>query len=317
MSHQALIRIALSVGLLLMTGTEVAHAAACCGGTSAAPGLLTGDDSSQLTVSASTSTVIGDVPEQGWAVYRSASTSEVVQTLRIEGSRLISESWQVGLAVPMIRKEVSSPQTSDSNSSLGDLSVTLAHETWPEYEYSAWKPRGFTFLTLNVPMAASIYETTRPGAVDAIGSGFWRISAGALALKSWQQWDLSLLGETHYSFTRSFQSIPGTEALLWVSPGLGMSAALGAGWSFSAAPVRLGARIQPIWNQGRTTWADAEVPLLSASQQVWNAGVDLAWLVSPEWSAVAAYTDQTWFGPAKNTTLSRIFAFNLQRRWPR
>ena len=306
----------LLLSIVVLTHSNFAQAAACCGGTSAAPGLLTGDDTHQLTISASSSTVIGDVPEQGWALYRSASTSEVIRTFRLEGSMLVSESWQIGLSVPMIRKEFISLRNSDSATSLGDLSVTVAHETWPEFGYSAWMPRGFTFLSLSAPMAASIYETTRAGAVDAIGSGFWRASAGALLLKSWNSWDVSLLGETHYSFTRNFQGSFETESL-WVSPGWGLSAAFGAGWSFTSTPVRLGARFQPVFNQGRTTWSDSSTQALSASQQVWNSSLDLSWLASPEWSAVATYTDQTWLGPAKNTTLSRTFAFNLQRRWPR
>ncbi len=302
--------------LAFLSQAPAAKAAACCGGTSAAPGLLTGDDTHQLTFSAATSSVIGDVPDQGWAVYRSSSTSEVMQTFRIDGAMLVSESWQIGLAVPLIRKEFTSVRGSDSQASLGDLSLTLAHETWPEFGYSAWKPRGFTFLSVNAPMAASIYETTRPGAVDAIGSGFWRISGGALFLKSWNSWDLSFLGETHYSFTRNFPGYFGSDRL-WVSPGWGMSAALGAGWSFAGAPVRVGARFQPILNQGRSTRYDGETDTPTPSQLVWNSGLDVTWLASPEWSAVAAYTDQTWLGPAKNTTLSRAFAFNLQRRWPR
>ncbi len=306
----------LLLSFVVLTHSNLAQAAACCGGTSAAPGLLTGDDTHQLTFSASSSSVIGDMPEQGWAVYRSSSTSEVTQSFRFEGAMLVSESWQIGLAVPLIRKEFTSLRGSDSATSLGDLSVTLAHETWPEFGYSAWIPRGFTFLSVNAPIAASIYETTRPGAVDAIGSGFWRVSAGALFLKSWNSWDVSLFGETHYSFTRNFQGYFGAERL-WVSPGWGMSAVLGAGWSFASAPVRLGARFQPILNQGRNTWYDSGTHTPSASQLVWNSGLDLSWLASPEWSAVAAYTDQTWLGPAKNTTLSRTFAFNLQRRWPR
>lgn len=307
---------ALLFGFALMILPNLAQAAACCGGTSAAPGLLTGDDTHQLTISASSSTVIGDAPEQGWAVYRSSSTSEVLRTFRLEGSMLVSESWQIGLSVPMMRKEFTSPRSSDSATSLGDLSVTLAHETWPEFGYSAWMPRGFTFLSVNAPMAASIYDTTRAGAVDAIGSGFWRASAGALLLKSWNSWDVSLLSETHYSLTRNFQASPETSPL-WVSPGWGLSAAFGAGWSFASAPVRLGARFQPVFNQGRTTWTSVDAQLISAPQLVWNSGFDLTWLASPEWSAVATYTDQTWLGPAKNTTLSRTFAFNLQRRWPR
>lgn len=303
------------LGLLLLSlFASDAQAAACCGGTSAAPALISGDDAYQFSFIASRAEVIGDAPASGRPIFRGPGSDEVTETYRLEGVALVSDRWQASAALPLVRKSRATGDASLGRSGVGDISLGAGFEAWPEWDYSEWKPRGFLFAQLNLPVASSIYDSTNTAATDAFGTGFYRVSVGSLLTKTWRDWDASVVPEFHASFARSFQDASGNE--MRVHPGPGASTELSGGYHFSRIPLRLGLRFQPVWNASRTIEIDGG-QTRSSDQWVWNAGLDLTYSINPEWSAGAAYTDQTLFGPAINTTLSRVFALNFQRRWPR
>jgi hypothetical protein len=301
----------IAVVLSLFLGT--AQAAPCCAGNSAAPSIIAGDDQAQLGVMASRAEVIGDAPEQGLPVFRSALHDEITQTYRIDGALLLADRWQAGLTLPVVQRSYRYRAQSASAWGLGDVRASAAYEILPEWNYSVWKPKGFLFTEISLPTGRSIHEARAPGMIDATGRGFYSAALGLLLQKRWSSWDVFLIPETHYSFARSFtESVTGE--VTTVRPGWGGSVALGGGYSFSA--FRIGTRVQPIYEQPKTIETAAGSQRTS-QQLVWNAGLDLTWLVSDEWSLTGAYSDQTLLGPAINTTLSRVASLNLQHLWSR
>jgi len=302
---------ALAVGTF---STTDAWAAACCGGTSATPALISGDDAYQFGIAVSRAEVIGDAPANGRPVFRGAGTDEVTETYRFDVAATLSDRTQASVTIPFAEKSVNAGSASNGSSGIGDISLGFGYEAWPQWNYGAVAPRGFLFTQLNLPVAHSIYDFEARGATDALGTGFYRLSLGALLLKGWKIWDVSLVPELHYSFARTFTDGGGSE--VHVAPGLGASTAASLGYNFAKLPVRIGLRFQPVWNQFRTIEMDG-TRQRSNDQWVWNTGLDVSYLLASEWSATGSYTDQTLFGPAANTTLSRTFAINLQRRWPR
>ena len=295
-------------------GAVDARAAACCGGTSAAPSLISGDDAYQFGIAFSNAEVIGDAPESGRPVFRGSDSDEVTRTLRLDAAAILSDRTQASVTIPFATKSVRAGDAANSSSSMGDLSLGFGYEAWPQWTYSEWKPHGFLFTQLNVPVAHSIYDTEAQGATDALGTGFYRMAFGALFLKTWRIWDASFTPEAHYSLPKTFSD--GSGSALRVRPGFGASADLGLGYNFVGLPFRLGVRLQPVWNQARAIAMDGMNPR-SSDQWVWNAGFDFSYLVSEQWSTTASYTDQTLLGPAVNTTLSRTVALSFQRRFPR
>ncbi len=305
--------LSLSVGLAL--GAAPALGAACCGGSSAAPALISGDDAYQLTAGISRGVVIGDAPVSGLPVFRSPGHDEVTQTLRLDGAMLLSDRWQASFTAPVVQRSLDLAGLEGSTTRLGDVSLGLGYEALPEWGYSEWRPRGFVFAQLQLPTAPSIYDAQAWGATDAVGSGFLRLAVGGLFLKTRGAWDYSLMPELHRALARSFVGTDGS--VFEVIPGWGASLALGAGYNLPVTPLRVGLRVAPVWNAGRTVDSGQGGLGQSSDQWVWNAGLDVSWLAGTDWSVTGSYTDQTLLGPAVNTTLSRTLALSVQRRWPR
>jgi hypothetical protein len=305
------------IALAALALTGQARAAPCCGGGSAAPTILTGDDRAQLSASLSQSQIIGDAPPSGLPVFRAAGDDEQAQTLRIDGAYLLGDRWQVGASVPFTRRSRSTPALASSATGLGDLGFSGAYELLPEWEYSVWKPRGFLFAQGLVPAGGSVYESsftaTDPWGLDARGRGFYALGAGMVLLKSWGDWDLSLVGEAHRSFARTFSTADGD---LLLTPGWGGSAALAGGCSLTRIPLRIGLALSPAY-EGAISAQGSAIDSVSDAQLVWNTSAQLAWMFGHDSTLSAVYTDQTLLGPASNVSLSRTLALLFQKRWER
>lgn len=300
----------LAIAFVLLLQGPMALAAACCGGTSSLPSLISGDDRHQISVGVSHSSIIGDVPVQGLPVFRSASTGDTTTSTRINAATLLSDRLQAGLEWSVVEHEAWGRAGSAKYSGMGDPALSLAYEAWPEWEYSEYKPRGYWFAQVSLPFARSIYDSARADLMDAVGSGLARVATGVLLLKTRGDWDFTLLPEIHRTLPRSFGSADGS--VLRVDGGTGASLMASAGYSFPASAWRAGLRLQPVWNSANRV--DLE---RASAKSVCNTGLDLSYLWSDEFSMTAAYTDQTLLGPATNTTLSRVASLQLLKRWPR
>ncbi len=304
--------------ILAIAGLHLAvrlYSAPCCSVNAAAPSVISGDDSAQLTFSAGQSQIIGDVPAVGLPVFRDDNNREITQTLRLDGAILLSDRWQVGASVPLVRHELTTPDLNNAITSLGDIRFTAAYEILPEWSYSAWVPKGLLFTQLILPTGQSIYEADVPGLVDATGQGFYTLAVGALFLKTWSVWDAFAIPEIHYSLGRTFNNSQLGDTIA-VGPGWGGSLALGLGLSPWHGNFRIGLRVEPEYGSAKTVTSSSGATLQS-NQLAWDTGLEASYLVSEDWSISASYTDQTLLGPAINTALSRTLAISVQHRWQR
>src|SRR3954471_2022973 len=79
-----------------------AHGAACCGGGFAAPSVIVGDDSAQLTTSYAYSQITDDVgADSMWRHHQGRESSE---TYKIEGAKVFWDRWQSGFSLPVVRR---------------------------------------------------------------------------------------------------------------------------------------------------------------------------------------------------------------------
>jgi hypothetical protein len=276
------------------------------------PAFISGDDAFQFAFGISRSEVIGDVSETGHSVFRGPNTDEVTEAYQFDVAGIVSDRSQASLTLPLIRKSVRLGEATPNRFGAGDVAFGYAYEAWPEWTYSQWKPRGYVFSRLTVPTAHSIYDSGSPSATDAFGTGFYRLSTGVLLLKNWGTWDAAIIPEIHYSISRTF--VDPNQNSVRVTPGFGASSNFSLGYHISE--YRLGFRIQPSWAQARVVETDDRRNQTS-QEWVWNAGLDLSYAMGSEWSLTGYYSDQTLFGPARNTTLSRAVGLNFQKRWPR
>lgn len=285
--------------ILLSFAVSSASAAPCCAGASAVPSLITGDEAHLFGISMSNASVVADVPGagKGLPVFRDElSTSETRRNFTLNAATLISDRFQVGASLPLIQNQISNSSKNESRAQLGDLSMSFGFEALPEWEYSKWKPRVYTFVQWVAPTGRSIAETQNSLAADVSGLGFHQFHLGAVAIKRWNDWDANLVTKL------------GTE----LSHGsLLFSGGAGAGFSFFE-----------IWRAGMSLEAQYQSPqkiadVFTSQKLVWNTGATLTALVGADSSLIVGYTDQTLFGPAINTTLARSFSLAYQQRWER
>jgi len=131
---------------------------------------------------------------------------------------------------------------------------------------------------------------------------------GAFFLQTSAQLDTSFLIEGSFPLPRTFasqsQSDLGDGPL---SPGASFRAQIGAGWSFSRLPFRVGVRFAP-----RLRLAGSRGIL---SQLLWDSTLEAGGEIREGLAWQAAYIDQTLLGPAWNATLGRTLTLTLITRW--
>jgi hypothetical protein len=288
----------------------IARAAPCCAQAGGVPSLITGDERISVGASFSNGNVIGDAPAAGGGlpVFRDAlSTRESRSVLLLNAASLIDgDRLQAGVSVPLQWNRIGTGSRESNRVASGDVSLTLGHETLPEWDYSFWKPRGFTFLQLTLPTGRSILESTDPSASDVTGLGHVALSAGFIALKRWSVWDAQALVRLGRVFGRGFDSGISTRSA-WSG-----AFSIGGGISF-AERFRLGGTLgmEAVSAQGVS---GGGLDSAGAGRLVWNAGANLAWLRGDDDTLILGYSDQTLFGPAYNTSLARTFSLSFMHR---
>ena len=295
---------------LLFFFTFRIFAASCCGGGANFPGLITGDYKSQFVSSINHSSIIGHTNSNKESIFHSKDNNERSQTLKLTGTMQVSDLWQAGLSLPIVRKSFNRPGNTNTHSGLGDIELHGAYEFLPEYSYSSWRPRGFLFVSATLPTAPSINDPDVILEVErARGQGFMVLKSGFSFFKVLGNWDFQLLGQLEKPFARTFQT---KGSSIQKHPGLGWSALASFGHSPFGGDFRWGMAFAP---SSKAAVRNSENTLLSDSQFVWDTTLSLSYLVNFDWSVNFNYTDQTILGPSKNATLSRSSALSIMKKW--
>lgn len=297
--------IRLFINLIFFFVPIKALAAACCGGGFATPSLITGDDKAQLTTTYSNSRVDADVYSNG--VWQKRAGDDITQTYKIEAAHIYKDLYQFGFSVP-VQTRARSGALGGTSSGLGDVALQAGYEFLPDWDYSAWRPKGVGFLTLTLPTGKSVYESEDALGQDSRGRGFLALGAGSAFVKNFGNWDANTTFEIHRSFEKTVHTsqIDGK-----IEPGTGGSLAIGSGYNIQN--LRLGGSI--VWNYEDAIQVESKT---GASAQRFATGSFLAsYIFQDNWAGTVSYADQTLFGSPSNTTLAKIFSISIQKRWAR
>ncbi len=295
---------------LILAWTPTTSAAPCCAQAGSVPSLITGDERISIGASLSNGSVIGDAPAAGGGlpVFRDAlSTRESRSVLLLNAATLIDgDRLQAGVSVPLQWNRIGTGSRNSSRVAAGDVSLTLGHETLPEWDYSFWKPRGFSFVQLTLPTGRSILESSEALAGDVTGLGHVAISAGFIALKRWSLWDASALIRLGRVFGRGFDTGISTRSA-WSG-----AFSVGGGVSF-AERFRFGGTLGLDALSAQAV-SGGGLDSAGAGRLVWTAGANLSWLRGDDDTLILGYADQTLFGPAYNASLARTFSLSVMHR---
>lgn len=284
--------------------SSLAYGAACCGGSFAAPAIITGDDKAQFTSSLSYSeVVVANVNSSG--VWSQWDENQKVQTFRMEGAHIISDRWQAGISVPVIQRS----RLGQTYSGLGDVSTNLAYEYLTNWNYNPYRPKGIGYLQLSLPTGKSKAES-EVGGVDSRGNGFWALGAGTILTKTFGRWD----GFTNLEIHRSFdKEISGSQMQGTVKPGYGGSFGLGAG--YNTALWRFGSSLT--WNYEDPIDIEGSLSVKGSIERYATATASASYMIDSELAGTLSYSDQTLIGAPVNTSLARTVSLLVQKRWLR
>ena len=281
-----------------------AIAAACCGGSSAVPSLITNDDRQLWSFSFVQSHPQIDVSSD--RVWSRKSNIETNQIYKLDVASIFSDIWQWGISSTFHQKSIDGNLGGES-SGLGDLALQLGYEYLPEWSYHPIRPKAVAFLTLNIPFGKSIYESDEVTGVDSRGKGFYSLGIGSVFLKNWRNFDLNILTEFHQSMNKEIrnQQMNGT-----LQPGHGYSTSFGAGWNQSQS--RLGFSIGTFFEEGIDFSGDFTTQ--GQSQSYTNATFTWSYMLKDDQSLSLSYSDQSLFGNPKNLALAQSVQILFQKK---
>ncbi len=296
--------IPISLSLLILLNFEAAWSAACCGGSFAAPTLISSDDRAQVSFSSSYMDIRKDVSTEGYWIDR--KNPESLNTFKFDAAWVFLDRWQSGLSLPVIRRA----QEQESATGLGDINLTAGYEWLPDWDYNPWRPKGLVYFQLTVPTGRSIHESQSTLGLDARGRGFWAAGLGSLLTKSVRRYDFFLNTEVHRAFGKSVET---QNFLIQVKPSWGVSATGGIGYNLKA--FRFGSSLQLVYENPVKT--SGSINSDGALQRFVALSTSLSYLYDEVWSTTISYTDQGLLGSPFNTALGQVVALQVQRKWQR
>ena len=284
-----------------------AYGAACCGGSSAMPALITGDNNSQVSISQSLGKVVGRTYAKDQNVFYSEKKNYKTLTTSLKGAHLITPLLQFGGGVSILHKDNADNSVNESKTLLGDTDLSLAYEYLPETFYSVWKPRGFVYFKQVLPTGRSNHESTTTLLTDVSGKGQYSSALGLVFTKIIKSFDWQIFGEYRYLYS---EEINGKS----ISSSTGDSQGITIGYSPSNGAIRLSAGIT------RNHYSDKDITINNVLQNsdredFWDFELGMNYMVNDS-TYTLSYTDQTILGSAQNTTLSRTISISWLERWP-
>jgi len=292
--------------IFLNTVSSLSLAAACCGGGSALPSLITTDDRSQFASSLSFGEVVVDSVNGAGYWFRNAHHQQV-QTLKFDYAYVLDNDVQFGVTIPFVNKKFSD----QSYSGLSDIQMSVGYEYLPELEYNLFKPKGFVYSGLIFPTGQSQYTSQHSG-LDSRGKQLWGITLGHVMSKTILNYDLIQIIDLHHYFDQSIVS-PIADNVK-VHHGLGGQLNIGAGYNWSKE--RLGLQIGWIY-EDRIAVKNQSIDDSGFIEKYGQVVINYSHMLTDLTGVSVSYSDQTLLGSPENTSLSKTMSVQYTQRWTR
>lgn len=284
--------------------------ASCCGGGGGLPGIILNDSKAKLSSSFNYQKVVADIDSEGEGRLRE-NGQNISKIYGLDGSYLLSDYWQVAMAIPYYQNTVQNASGSESSKHIGDISGTVAFEYLPEINYSRWIPRGLVYSKLTLPTGRSSRESKSTLRSDITGQGHIVLSVGSPFYKIKNNFDYLLVPEIFYKF-KTIENENGRDTSY--GNAYGYSLLFSVGVSPYGGASRLGIGIRPQYqSQQKITRSEVST---SESKYFTDVSMTYSYAINIAHSISFTYSDQSIIGPAKNSSLVSAFIFNYVVHWP-
>lgn len=280
------------------------YAASCCVSNTSVSNLMIQPADWQETFTVSQARVIGDANDKGQSTFRQKSNKEITSLARLDLAYGWSPRYQSGISLKYQNKERDFSGSESNDSGWNDIG--LSHAFQPKTLDRLW-----FFQTLNIPTARSLYDSRSSFAVDAHGTGTYLTSVGVFGIHNIKEWDFVYSSEVHHSFSRSFDN---NNTKTEIGSYWGSSLTGGVGYIPWRSKARYGLALTPRLEGAKDIVINGNENV-SRESLVWDTSVNVTYTFNASNAIGFNYTDQTVFGPVKNTLLNRAFSFQFQTRW--
>lgn len=282
-----------------------ALASSCCGGNASSNQIIIGDNKYELSVRSSFRTDFGQTTDKGKAIFYD-DVKDHTYTTSFDASMFLTDYWQTGLKLGVAHKSIQKGSIQENQAGLTDLSLQLAHEFLPELYYSKWKPRGFLFLSTNIPFGKNLMTSKKLLRSDIRGNGFYSVGLGTLFVKKMGDFT----NRFSIEFQKTFDAHEKENTLKSFNKYLfstGSSYQLTDFWN-------LGFLIS--WNYTKPKKIVGAINTRSLSDQYFDTSLFANYLITPESLLGFTYLDSSLLGKSRNSALYRQFTINYTYQIP-
>lgn len=298
------------IGLITFMASNKSYAAACCGGSSQVPTLITTDDRSQIISTFSQAEIVVDNVDGDGFWYKSKNNQKI-NTFKIDYTYVWDNDLQAGLSIPVVNRSY----MGETSSGLADMQTTVGYEFLPEREYNIWKPKGFVYSALILPTGKSKYES-EIGGLDSRGRGLWGVSVGLVFVKVFKNFDFVQSSEVHHYLNSTKSKNNGATVDISHSLGAVLQAGMGYNWDKSRIGFGLTHSYEgPFKTHYKTIQTESYHD--GAIENVTSLNLGYSYMMTDLSGVTVSYSNQTWLGTPRNTSLSSTVSVQLNKRWLR
>jgi hypothetical protein len=289
---------------ILFIHSDDVFAASCCVSNTNVSNLMLLPSKWQETLTVSQGRVIGDVNEKGASTFRRSSNRDVTTLGRLDLAYGWTGRYQSGVSFKYLGRTRELNGESSNSSGWSDLGLTQGYQIFP-------LKRLWLFHSVNIPTARSIYDSSESFSVDARGTGTYQTSFGVFGISNRKEWDFLYSYEVHRSLEKKFDD---RQTQTRVSGFWGTSFTGGAGYIPWRSKARYGVNLAPRYEGPKDVTINGK-RTAGKSSLVWDSTLNFSYTLSASHAFGLSYTDQTIFGPVRNSLLSRIIGFQWQTKW--
>lgn len=199
----------LIVILALAGGADFSLASTCCaGGGGQSICVLPAEQHYQLGFSNTYRTVEGEYDPYGY--YSSNSNGNTIDQIVtvFGGAYRINDEWQLGISVPFTTNQQKISGTSKQASAMGDPALEARFLFWEDLAFLT-RPQLDFYFGLRLPLGTSVYTTSDPYALDAVGDGTTTVHIGANVSKLYRPFKFTFDGAYFHPVSRNVDEIRG------------------------------------------------------------------------------------------------------------
>lgn len=275
--------------LLLMNFETLA--ASCCGGSSGGVNLITNEATFKSSLTYSNKLYIADISSTKKISKRSTETKEIREVFNIGLSKTISNLGQVNFEIGMVKIT----KNTDEASSVSDIKTGYSYEFLPEIFYNAWKPRGFGYILIDLPVGSSKFEYGSKAGSDITSSGLYQVSLGLLFLKNIGSFEYKFSSSVAKPFNRQFNEE------VYVRKDFGYNASLDLNYSVSGTSWSLGLS-QGYQRMGSEKVLKRQRDTTSKPQVEFPTTFSISYQLSDIYSITGMYIENSIIKGAQNTS---------------